>query len=158
VRIVGIDPGSAVLALATCLTDTGGLFDYELIAPKFPKRTRAQERYWPLICGVRQTEALTRQPDYVYIEEPIYAGSFTATMALGMMIGGLIVVLNDLGIPYSLVGNSTWKKQLIGRGNATKDEVQVWVRARFPEVPEGLRQDVYDAIAIAEWGRQRFTR
>lgn len=157
-KIAGIDPGSFVIATAIC-DEHGQLVGKLLAEPEISRKkgTRALTRFCPLMLEFRQQLAVTR-PDYCYIEEPIYIQSFEATLALGMVVGAMIVILQEMGIPYSLVGNTVWKKALIGRGKkVTKEEIRAWVVARFG-IPEDLRQDVYDAIAIAEWGRKNFER
>jgi len=154
-QIAGIDPGSFVIATAVCDED-GMLLRTFLAEPPKQRVNLALSRLCPLITEFRKHLSPERL-DFCYIEEPIYCGSFKATVAMGMVAGAIVVALEDVGIPYSFVGNSVWKKSLIGRGNATKDEIKAWVIARFG-VDSDMRQDIYDAIAIAEWGRRNFAK
>jgi len=154
-QIAGIDPGSFVIATAVCDED-GMLLRTFLAEPPKQRVNLALSRLWPLVQEFRKHLSPERL-DFCYIEEPIYAGAFKATVAISMVCGAIVVTLQQLGIPYSFVGNGVWKKSLIGRGNATKDEIKAWVIARF-EVADDLRQDCYDAIAIAEWGRRNFAK
>jgi len=168
-RIVGIDPNSFVIAMGmrsdkkkrgtgAHLVRIGDGLEIAVAEPRDPKlakkkTTRARERFTPL---VNDFAIVIRglKPTYCYVEEPIYAGSFPATLALGMICGAMSVVLDGLEIPWSFVGNNTWKKALLGGGKATKDEIRAWVLHRFPALSDDLIQDVYDAVAIAEWGYQ----
>lgn len=152
--VMGVDPGSVNIALAM---REGKKLSYRNIEPEGVKKrgSRAEERLWPL--ATKFAEALKEiGPDYVYIEAPVYSGSFTATVALSMITGAMVIILQQLGIPYSFVGNNVWKKGLCGRGNATKEEVRAWVTTRFKLPKDGLVQDIIDAIGIAEWGAQKF--
>lgn len=50
---------------------------------------------------------------------------------------------------YSELHSMTIKKGITGSGKADKDSVKESVIEQFPELPEDLRYDVYDAIAAA---------
>jgi Holliday junction resolvasome RuvABC endonuclease subunit len=156
-HIAGIDLGSFVIATAIC-TGHGALDQYLLAEPPKQKPDLALTRLCPLIdCFQQQLLYKGGRIDHVYIEEPIYAGSFKATVAMAMVAGAVVVILENACIPYSFVGNSVWKKAVIGKGNATKDEIRMWAVSRFGIAPD-LRQDIYDSIAIAEWGRRNFAK
>ncbi len=92
--------------------------------------------------------------DYVYVEKPVYTGNPGSTIVQSYIIGAILSALQRHGIANSLVDNTVWKKALLGGGGANKDKIRAWVVARFG-IADGLLQDIYDAIAIAEWGAQR---
>lgn len=50
---------------------------------------------------------------------------------------------------YSELHSMTIKKFLTGSGKAQKDDVKAAVIGRFPQVPDDLRYDVYDAIGAS---------
>jgi Holliday junction resolvasome RuvABC endonuclease subunit len=91
----------------------------------------------------------------VYIEAPVLAGArnIQSTIKVAMSFG---VVLTHVGAwrPVVEVAVSTWKKQTVGNGNATKDQVKDWLRAQHPE--KSLQtmgdQNLADATCIALYG------
>lgn len=90
------------------------------------------------------------------IESAILGASMNAqTLAnLGYTAGALCVTLINQGITSQFVASATWKKEAIGRGNATKEEVMAWATAVWPEAPIKT-QDMADALAMAACARDR---
>ena len=89
----------------------------------------------------------------VAIEDSIQARNGVTTKTLARIVGGLhaCCVLNN--IETSLIHLSSWKKEVIGRGNATKPDIlqfsiEKWGN-NFPE------QDYADASCVALWNKRR---
>ena len=61
--------------------------------------------------------------------------------------------LANQNITSVFVASATWKKEAIGRGNATKDEVATWAAAVWPEAPIKT-QDQADALGMAVYASQ----
>ncbi len=119
------------------------------------KGKRADDRFPKLVQIWEAWAAAHISPhDYVYVEKPIYTGNPNSTIVQSYLIGALLSTLIRLGIANSLVDNTVWKKALLGGGGANKDKIRAWIVARF-NLADDLLQDVYDAVAIAEWGAQR---
>jgi hypothetical protein len=62
-------------------------------------------------------------------------------------------VMNDEDVRCVSVNVSTWKKEALLNGRATKDEIKDWAVAVF-DLPTDLPQDVYDAAGIAAAARK----
>jgi Holliday junction resolvasome RuvABC endonuclease subunit len=90
----------------------------------------------------------------VGIEEPIYIQNGTTHMALCCIYGSVVNAFMDSGIiPYP-VNISTWKKKVVGKGNAKKPEVKERM-VQLLSLPDNLEQDVYDALAVAAYMYKR---
>ena len=86
------------------------------------------------------------------IESAIYIQNAKATIVIASVVAGVKYGLHRGGISFAAVDNNTWKRQVLGRGNAKKSDimkfaVDLW-GDRFPE------QDYADAACIALWGKK----
>ena len=86
------------------------------------------------------------------IESAIYIQNAKATIAIASVVAGVKYGLHRGGISFAAVDNNTWKREVLGRGNAKKSDimkfaVDLW-GDRFPE------QDYADAACIALWGKR----
>lgn len=93
--------------------------------------------------------------DRIFAEEPPLAGSrnIRTALALSQVAGA---VLSRVGAVVYLVPVSAWKKQVVGKGNATKDEVADWVKHHHHtlfEMCEG-DQNKLDAVCLMLYGTQ----
>lgn len=91
--------------------------------------------------------------DMVFVEEPPLAGrrNIRTFAALHQTYA---LVLSCTPEAYS-VEVSTWKKEVVGKGNATKDEVSIWLNEQLPDYSAlcGDDQNLADAACIAVYGR-----
>lgn len=93
---------------------------------------------------------------HVFIEEPLIGNNRAYSMKIAQMYGA---VLSALWMPDSDVGVfgvnvSTWKKQVIGTGNAGKEEVRNYITVVNSSYSDlcGHDQDRYDAAAVGLYG------
>lgn len=89
--------------------------------------------------------------DYVFIEQNLVGNNVKYSISLAQSVGAIAGALNE---QIEFVNVSTWKKSVVGAGNAKKDEVRNYVDKTFPEYTalcEGS-QDRYDAICIGLYG------
>ena len=86
------------------------------------------------------------------IESAIYIQNAKATIAIASVVAGVKYGLHRGGISFAAVDNNTWKRQVLGRGNAKKSDIMTYAEDfwgdRFPE------QDYADAACIALWGKR----
>lgn len=92
-----------------------------------------------------------------FIENPIYVQNVKATIGISSMIAGVKHFIYQQGINCFGMDNRSWKKDIVGNGKASKEEIMrfaeaKWGKGKFPE------QDFADAACIALWGRIRFGR
>jgi len=96
-------------------------------------------------------------PIFAFIESPVVGkGGVRSTMVQCFTSGAIQAALHDAGCQPQGANVSTWKKQVVGRGNATKDEVAKWLRLRRPAIHRAAEgnQDIVDAACIALYGQQ----
>jgi Holliday junction resolvasome RuvABC endonuclease subunit len=92
-----------------------------------------------------------------FYELPVLGrGGFRSTIVQCFTSGAVQGVLYELGIQSYTANVSSWKKAVVGRGNADKGQVAESLRLRWPTLfsaTEG-NQDAIDASCIALYGRQ----
>ena len=85
--------------------------------------------------------------DYAVIEEPIFAQNRNVVRTLSEVVGAVWATLCLSDIPTTLVDNGTWKKQILGSGKSTKDDIMKYAIEKWGDnFPE---QDYADAACIA---------
>ena len=85
--------------------------------------------------------------DYAVIEEPIFAQNRNVVRTLSEVVGAVWGILCLSDIPTTLVDNGTWKKQILGSGKATKDDILKYAIEKWGDkFPE---QDYADAACVA---------
>ena len=98
---------------------------------------------------------LTRwAPDKVYIEEPIYIQNFKTTKAISESVGNCKSLCRIHKIAFETVPNKTWKKEIVGNGNCSKEDTKKFVEKKYPKIVD-RQEDVYDSIGIALYGTKR---
>ena len=85
--------------------------------------------------------------DYAVIEEPIFAQNRNVVRTLSEVVGAVWGTRCLSDIPTTLVDNGTWKKQILGSGKATKDDILKYAIEKWGDkFPE---QDYADAACVA---------
>jgi len=87
------------------------------------------------------------------IEAAIYIQNPRTTLAIAYVVGGVRVVLQEHEIPHILVDNRSWKKDIVGKGNAKKEDIKTFAIAKWGEI--FTEQDFADAACIALWSKRR---
>lgn len=150
---VGIDATSRKIAVAR-LDSSGGLL--HLSSYEVSRRSEEKElgRMHMLLEEYERVQAEWRcaWADRVAIEAPIIGRSGAGQTALGiaMAIGAIAALTMRTAATTELVAVSSWKKVVVGKGNAKKEEVDEWLRASRPTIREECRnQDEIDAVCLA---------
>ncbi len=166
--IVGIDINTKYLAVA-CLE--GGQYAAHWIIPaEETKRASALDRLYIINDGWREWLSMrtwkgsytlsrggggTRVHTYpvkcVYVEDVPFVRNFKVYGQLEHVLAAVILGCHDAGVPIVLVGNTTWKKQVVGSGKADKAIIKDWA-VKMLGVPLALVQDVYDAACVCHYG------
>jgi len=84
----------------------------------------------------------------VGIEEPVYIQNGKTHKALCCIYASVVKAFMDSKLTPQSVNISTWKKIVIGKGNANKQVVKEKM-IEILSLPDDLDQDVYDALGIA---------
>lgn len=154
--VLGIDPASTHIAFVAIHGD-----DFLVrVAKKLGKSG-------PEACHNAQTmtkEVLLECQEYfgekeivAFYELPVLGrGGFRSTIVQCFTSGAVQATLHEFGIQAHTANVSSWKKAVVGRGNADKGQVAQSLRLRWPALYTAAdgNQDAYDAASIAIFGRQ----
>ena len=97
------------------------------------------------------------QPIQAYVEWPVLGrGGFRSTMVQAFTSGAIQGTLHERGCVTQGANVSSWKKAVVGKGNATKEEVVQSLRLRWPSLYHQVvgDQDLCDAASIALYGKE----
>lgn len=90
----------------------------------------------------------------VVIENAIYVQNIKATNYINHVIAGVKRHMHKREIQRFGIDNRVWKKDVLGNGNASKENILQFAKTKWGDVfPE---QDFADAACIAFWGVKRF--
>lgn len=88
---------------------------------------------------------------WVFCEEPLALKNGQTTRLLGLSAGALWEVGHRRRVQWTWVDVATWKRVIVGNGNADKAQIAAWVQFRL-----GLQfsePDHYDAACLLELGK-----
>jgi len=149
-NVLGIDPSSKKLAL--CLTGVTHDKIFTLTTISLPVGALQA-------AGVAYREAFSffnrhREGLHVYMEAPVVGVNMGSTIIQAQVGGAVMAAAQNAGVHLHLVNNMTWKKRVLGKGNAKKPEVAELLRGIWPEAYAASSgdQDLIDACAINRYG------
>jgi len=87
------------------------------------------------------------------VEAAIYIQNPHTTLAIASVVGCVDFICNQSGFEVVLIDNRKWKKELLGKGNATKPDILKFAKDKWGDVFE--EQDFADAACIALWRKQK---
>jgi len=88
------------------------------------------------------------------VEAPIYIQNPKATIAIASVAGLVRFTCFLSGITCEYLDNTKWKRDIVGKGNASKAEIKEYAIHKWGDVfPE---QDYADAACIALWNKRRY--
>ena len=90
----------------------------------------------------------------VWIEDTLVGNNRKYSIQLTEVRGAVMAAL-AMDFDVRLVNNKTWKKQIVGDGNASKDSVRDYIHVTHGAYAPlcGSDQDLYDATCIALYAR-----
>ena len=148
VIILGIDPGSVVTGygVVACEGRDRRLVDCGFLRPDphlaFPQRLlRIYDDLLRLVADA--------SPDEVAIEAVFFGANVKTLMKMCHARGGIMVALANSDLPIFEYAPREVKKAVVGRGNASKEQVQFMVRQLFGMEERPEPYDVTDALAVA---------
>jgi crossover junction endodeoxyribonuclease RuvC len=146
--VLGIDPGTLVtgygivmwqgnrLRLMTCGTITN--------RSDVPMPERLQKIYRGL-----QTLMKKQGPDEVAIESAFYGKNVQSALKLGHARGVSLLAAVEEDLPTAEYSPREVKRAVVGKGNATKEQVRFMVSAILSTPSENMLLDASDALAVA---------
>jgi len=151
---MGVDLGGRKAALSL-LDDEHHLATHALTVPKTQRHT---ELSW--LCGGIKT--YTRLADLIVVEEPVIGRGVQSSLQVAHTFGAVLATIGETHPHTNVVTVSvaSWKKAVVGKGNASKEEVRCWLEQAYPAyaVLCGSDQDRIDATCIGLYGVQLHER
>jgi crossover junction endodeoxyribonuclease RuvC len=149
VKVLGIDPGTAVLGFGVVETGAGPhprLLECGTLTtpPRDPLPTRLR------VIHEGTTALLARHlPDAVAVESAFYGKNVRTTVVLSHARGVILLAVEQAGLPLAEYAPAVIKKTVVGRGAALKSQVGFMVAQllRLKSAPEPA--DAADGVAVA---------
>lgn len=147
-RILGIDPGTILTGYGLIEHEGNSLspIDYGCIRP--PPKMKLSDRYHIIFESVL---ALIERylPSILVVETQFVQKNVQSALKLGMARGVALIAAKSKGLQVFEYAPTEAKKAVVGRGSASKVQVQGMVGhlLRLPHPPEP--EDAADALALA---------
>jgi|SRR3954464_7065652 Holliday junction resolvasome RuvABC endonuclease subunit len=154
--LLGIDLGIAKVAVAIFSEGSYGRTLVDVIAHTSTSPTRDEQL--AELASVSHNLAVFYKADWCFIEEPIVGNNPKYSLKLAQTCGAVMGKLSHLrgqqSLDIRLVGNKTWKKEVLGNGNSSKDVIRSWVNEHHPAYAAlcGEDQDEFDACCVGLYG------
>lgn len=87
---------------------------------------------------------------WIFCEEPIALKNGQTSRLLSLAAGAIWAAHHDFDVFWYWVNISTWKSEVVGKGNASKELIQDHVQTAYDE--EFDDEDSYDAYCIWRYG------
>jgi len=147
-KVLGIDPGTAVLGFGVVDAGPGGARLVECGVLSTNARDPLPSRLRLIHDGVAELIARHR-PDAMAVESVFYARNVRTTMVMSHARGVILLAGAEAGLPLAEYTPAMVKKTVVGRGAALKPQVAYMVaqllRLRAPPSPH----DAADGVALA---------
>lgn len=149
--IIGVDPGTIVMGYGILSVSERG--ELSLLAMGVLKLDALESHYERLHRIFDGVQALIRRyhPTTLAIEAPFYGKNVQSMLKLGRAQGSAIVAAKSAGLPVTEYPPSTIKRAITGRGNASKEQVSLFLQKQLNIPAEALLNalDATDAVAVA---------
>jgi len=161
-RVLGFDLSSRKLAGVLLDPGTHPATVLFKAPPKLKHRPQVLEYFAGQLEGIFRIMEHNDKPLWVFVEHPLVGRAGAHATIVQAQVQGIVL---GLALRYGAAGAyevnvKTWKKAIVGNGNADKDKVAQWVRDHQPALAAlaGDDQDLLDAACIALYGRQVIER
>jgi Holliday junction resolvasome RuvABC endonuclease subunit len=152
VNLIGIDLGVHKIAMALFINnELADAISWE--APyNIPRDRQLRE-----LAGVAYDWGLGHDADQIWVEEPLMGNNHKYSLAISELKGAVLSHLNVLrsrGCDIRTVNVSSWKREVVGKGNATKEQVSNYIDATHPDYAPFCDgdQDRIDACCVGLYG------
>ena len=147
-RVLGLDPGTAITGYAVVTEDGGGLTLNAIGVIRTPANTPLPSRLQTIHAELRAL-ITEHEPDAAGVEELFFSRNARTAMSVGHARGVVLLALINAGLPIGEYTPMQVKQAVTGYGNADKHQVQEMVRMllNLPEIPRP--DDAADAAAVA---------
>jgi crossover junction endodeoxyribonuclease RuvC len=147
-KILGIDPGTATTGFSIVESQGNKFHCIEYGTIKTSAKDSLDQRLKILFQGLKKI-IKEHKPDHFVIENIFFSENVKTALILGHTRGALIAAGTDENIPFFEYSPREIKQATVGKGNASKEQVQYMVRVllNLKEVPKPA--DAADACAVA---------
>ncbi len=148
IKVIGVDPGLNYTGWAIISNHNNKitLINYGLISTnpkdKFHNRLKAiYERFIQVLQA--------HKPQLLSIEEIFYDKNFPSVRKLISAKAVILLCASIFNLQLYQFAPFKVKKNIVGFGNADKNQVKYMIRQQFSEIKEDVNDHITDAIAIA---------
>ena len=155
--ILGIDPASTHIAFVCLWGNKFRVTVTKNLGKSGPEACHGVRDLTLKVIGEIKEWVGNEAEIHAFYELPLMGrGGFTSTSVQCFTSGAMQGVLHERECKTYKVNVSSWKKAVVGKGNADKEQVAEFLRLRWNALYESAsgNQDVYDASCIALYGRQ----
>ncbi len=147
-RVLGIDPGTALTGYAVIAEEQGDRQLVTIGVIDTPSRLSLAERLQHIYAGLRGVIA-EHKPDAAAVEQLFFSRNTRTAMTVGEARGVVLLALADAGLHIAEYTPMQIKQAVTGYGSADKHQVQEMVRLllALPAIPRP--DDAADAAAVA---------
>jgi crossover junction endodeoxyribonuclease RuvC len=146
--ILGVDPGTTVTGYGIIQVNGSSYQakDYGCIRP--PASNKLSSRYLIIYESIEQL-ILIHKPSAVVVETQYVQHNVQSTIKLGMARGIIILAAAKAGIPIFEYAPTKAKKAIVGKGRASKHQVQGMIQKLLCLPNDPMPEDASDALALA---------
>ena len=117
------------------------------------KKKVFEERFPEILLGFSEELGRINVIDKAAVEAAIFVQNHKVAIALGYVVGAVWLSLLQAGIETVKIDNKQWKKAVLDKGNATKQDIKDYAIDKWGDIfPD---QDSADAACIALWNKRR---
>jgi len=117
------------------------------------KKKTFEERFPEILLGFSEELGRINIVDKAAVEAAIFVQNHKIAITLGYVVGAVWLSLLQAGIDTVKIDNMRWKKEVIGKGNASKLDIKNYAVNKWGDVFS--EQDYADAACIAVWNKRR---
>ncbi len=149
IRILGIDPGSQITGFG--IVDISESRELNLCYYGCIRTSRSKSlphRLKQIYSGL--TEIITQyHPDHVAVEDIFYSDNAKTAIVMGQARGVALLAPINMGVPPAEYSPREVKLAVVGRGNASKEQVHFMVKNLLRLKEDITPDDASDALAVA---------
>ena len=147
-RVLGIDPGTAITGYAVVDEDRGALSLVDIGVIRTPAKSPLPSRLQSIYAEIREVVDAHR-PEASAVEELFFSRNARTAMSVGHARGVTLLALADAGLSIAEYTPMQIKQAVTGYGNAGKRQVQEMVRMLLNLQEPPRPDDAADAAAVA---------
>lgn len=155
VAVIGIDPDSKKLSAVVTVDDARPVLRQKVLPTNVPiARVCAVAYKWTfnLVAEYHRAGDVV----HLFVEAPFVSPkTIRAVIPLARLNGAMLAAgMSARAVTVLDVNITSWKKEVVGKGNASKPQIADWCRDCWPMVYEEAagRQDLLDAAGINRYG------